>query len=280
MKKNKEFGKKVLEWGYKRLCGSKIGKIPGVPELFLIIASKIFDDIIQVDGQRLRLPIAFGFEGFLELYRTGKIEPHVTQLFCSLIREGMTVVDVGASFGYYTLLAAKRVGNSGLVFAFEPNPQSYEVLIENIKMNNWKNVKTFQLAISDRREEVILNIPKMGQTGSTFARRDNIVRKIRVKALPLDSFLELRKVDIVKIDVEGAELKVLRGMRNILREGRAKIICEIHPKQIASLGGSISEIMDILEKYEYDCYLINEKCEIIETSILSNEHAHYLFQRG
>ena len=164
--------------------------------------------------------------------------------------------------------------------AFEPNPQSYEVLIENIKMNNWKNVKTFQLAVSDRREEVILNIPKMGQTGSTFARRDNIVRKIRVKALPLDSFLELRKVDIVKIDVEGAELKVLRGMRNILREGRAKIICEIHPKQIVSLGGSISEIMDILEKYEYDCYLINEKCEIIETSILSNEHAHYLFQRG
>ncbi|RLE40084.1 hypothetical protein DRJ16_07505 [Candidatus Woesearchaeota archaeon] len=120
MRKCKLLGRRIIECGYKKLYGSGIGKVPGMTELFLTIASRFFDEVIQVDGQKFRLSIAFGFEGALELHRTGRIEPHVTQLFCSLIKEGMIVVDIGASLGYYTLLAAKRVGNSGTVFAFEP----------------------------------------------------------------------------------------------------------------------------------------------------------------
>jgi len=274
----KLLGRKITEWGYKKLYGSGIGKVPGVTELFLTIASRFFDEVIQVDGQKFRLSIAFGFEGALELHRTGRIEPHVTQLFCSLIKEGMIVVDVGASLGYYTLLAAKRVGKSGIVFAFEPYPLSYEILIKNIRMNNWRNVRTFQLAISDKEEEVMLNIPKMGQSGATFVNKGNIVRRIKVKAVPLDSFQELREADIVKIDVEGAELRVLKGMRSMLEKGEVKVICEVHPNKVSSLGDNVNEITNILKEHGYDIYLIKDGGEVAQSQIL-NRHAHYLFQK-
>jgi len=146
-------------------------------------------------------------------------------------------------------------------------------------MNRWKNVRTFQFAISDREGETMLNIPKMGQRGATFANRDNIAERIRVRTLPLDSFPELKRADVIKIDVEGAEVKVLRGMERIMERGKAKIICEVHPKQIACLGDNIAEIMDILNNYEYKTYLIRENGRVTEATI-SNERAHYLFRKG
>jgi len=276
--KLKEIGRKILKRGYNLLEGSGIGKIPGVTRIFLYISSLFFEEIIEVDGQKFRPSVAEGFGDTLEYITHGGIEPHVSSLFCSMLEKGMTVVDIGANIGYYTLLAAKRIGVRGQVISFEPDPFNYKRLVENVQMNGWNNVKAFQLAVSDFNGEKKLNIPKLGRSGSTFVIRSNIANSITVNTISLDSFLR-DSPDLIKIDVEGAELEVLRGMRNILAIGKVKLICEIHPALLSSLGYSTKEIEDLLKHYEYNIYLVKDDGSLLLMDKLLNRSAHYLFTK-
>lgn len=115
-------------------------------------------------------------------------------LFKSLLKKGMYVVDAGANSGWFTLNACHAVGERGKVFAFEPDEQNFKALTENIKLNQYTNVQAFQVALSAQ--------------------------------VQLNQFIN--KVDLINIDVEGAELAVLRGLKGILAQD-AKIICEVHP---------------------------------------------------
>ena len=200
---------KVIEKSFNSLQGTGIGRIPFVfrlgCRLIHLTGGKIYT---TVDGQRMSAIITP--QGFLLCHWDG-YEPNVTRLFCSLIREGMTVVDVGASIGYYTLLAAKRVGREGLVLAFEPDPYRFKALKENVEINAWKNVKVFQLAVSNKEEE------RKMESGESFVIKSR-KHVVTVKTVRLDTFLQTLQVDpdIIKIDVEGAELEVLMGMKDIL----------------------------------------------------------------
>lgn len=196
--KLEEIGRKTLERSFNLFEGSGVGKIPGVFRMFLYLKSIFFKSAI-VDGQILYLGNS-GPKTSWELYYEGVTEPHVTALFCSLIKEGMTVIDVGAFVGYYTLLAAKRVGDNGKVFAFEPAPSPFKLLLKNIEINGWGNIKPFQLAVSDKSEKRKFNIKAL--SGSSFAITKNIVDTITVNTISLDSFLQTDP-DMVKIDVEG-----------------------------------------------------------------------------
>ncbi len=195
--KLEEASRKILERGFNLFEGSGIGKIPGIFRMFLYLKSIFFKSAI-VEGQILYLDNC-GPKTSWELYYKGITEPHVTALFCSLIRERMAVVDVGACIGYYTLLVAKRIGEEGLVFAFEPAPDTFKSLLKNIKINSWNNIKAFQLAVSDKSEKRKFNISRLG--GSSSAITKNIVDTITVNTVSLD-FLQIDP-DIVKIDVEG-----------------------------------------------------------------------------
>jgi len=266
MFKLKEVSRKILSGIYNFFEGSGIGKIPGVFSIFLHISNFFLNGkTIEMNGQKFSLsndPVTN--KRIISYYYQGH-EPNVTSLFYSLVEKGMTVVDVGANFGYFTILAAKLVGNEGLVLAFEPEPTVYKALIKNIQVNNWNNVRPLQLAVGD------LN-------GKEFNISPNVNP---LETISLDSFLQT-DVDIVKIDVEGGELEVLRGMKNILAKGKVKIICEVHPAQLSSLGYSTKEIEELLRQYDYNIYLITEKREpklipIAET--LKEERRHYLFTK-
>jgi len=103
---------------------------------------------------------------------------------------------------------------------------------------------------------------------------------VSVESVSLDSIVE--DADVVKIDVEGGELEVLRGMKNLLAKGKVKgkvkIICEVHLTLLSSLGYSTQEITKLLSQYGYNIYLINEEGLIPITS-LTNEYGHYLFTK-
>lgn len=198
--KFKEDGQKILKCGFQLFEGTGIGKIPGVFRIFLYLKSFFFKSAI-VDEQILYLGNS-GPKTSWELYYKGVTEPPVTALFCSLIKKGMTVVDVGAFIGYYTLLAAKRVGDNGKVFAFEAAPNHFKLLLKNIEINGWNNIKAFQLAVSDKSGKRKFNVKAL--SGSSFASTENIVDTITVNTVSLGSFLQTNP-DIVKIDVEGGE---------------------------------------------------------------------------
>lgn len=145
-----------------------------------------------------------------------KYESGLVSLLETILSSGKVFVDVGANNGYFTLLASSLVGETGHVYAFEPGPRAYARLLENLHHHlPHPNVDARQLAVSDRvgTQELFLSAFEDG-LDSLVARTD---RSLRVAASTLDAELGDRRPDVVKIDVEGSELSVLRGMSGTLR---------------------------------------------------------------
>lgn len=175
---------------------------------------------------RLDLALMNDFLIFEQLGREGLYESETSRFFLTTVEPGQCFVDVGANNGYYTLLAASRVGPEGSVMSFEPNPEAFQRLTRNVELNRLKNVRTFQVALSDGTREGQLFCPAEGDGLSSLTPLPDS-RPIAIHELPFDSLPCPRRVDVVKIDVEGAELDVLKGMeRTVAANPRIKVVAE------------------------------------------------------
>ena len=183
----------------------------------------------QVDlGDRLGCDFYYGYNQ--ELFDS--------LLFLNLIDNGSTVIDVGANFGYYTVMSASKVAPTGRVYAFEPHKEAYELLNNNVKMNGFeKIVSCYNLCLGDKDGESDFYVSEessfssMGQT-----ERSNIIEKIKVPMRGLDSLskeLDFSKLDAIKIDVEGYEFIVLRGaLETVKRSQNLAIMMEVSAKNL------------------------------------------------
>lgn len=158
-----------------------------------------------------------------QLVAAGFWEKAITQAFLTRLKPGMTVVDVGANYGYYSLAAACQVGEKGRVYSFEPNPRTFEILKKNIEVN-WlgRIIRPQQLALLDSRKQVQLHVLRRFQGSSSLFPPELIPEPdppaeqwCSVEAVPLDEVVQ-EKVDLMKIDAEGSEPLALEGMREIL----------------------------------------------------------------
>jgi FkbM family methyltransferase len=151
----------------------------------------------------------------------GAWEPNISHHIARRLRPGRLFVDVGSNFGYYALLASKALGADGGVVAVEASPGIFERLNRNVARNGCANVRTVNAAASDREGELTIYAGPSFNTGATStieAWRHGEPEAV-VPALPLDAILtadELRRVCLVKIDVEGAELPILRRLRQTI----------------------------------------------------------------
>jgi FkbM family methyltransferase len=174
-------------------------------------------------------------------------------------KDGGIVVDVGAHYGRYSLIAAKRVGSKGKVIAIEADPNNFDMLNKNIKLNELskENVITLNYAASSNKSKVKLSIPEKtsGHTiySSIIPNRAPTEKFIEVNANTLDNLLPengilVEQVNWIKIDVEGAELEVLKGAANILSKSKdIALLIEIHNIED---GKTLYEpIMDLLNTY-------------------------------
>jgi FkbM family methyltransferase len=163
-----------------------------------------------------------------------------------LIRPGDTVVDVGANVGWYTLLASKRIGDSGRVIAFEPAPESRALLQRSIAANHLDNVTIEPKALSDKRGTLRLHIHKWNRGGNSVLDGPDREQTVEVEALPLDEYLANRdgEIGLIKIDVEGAEGLVLAGMKNILRRRRVRtLVVEFNPATCRRTGMDPEDVL-------------------------------------
>jgi FkbM family methyltransferase len=151
--------------------------------------------------------------------------------------EGDTVIDVGAHIGLYTLIAAKRVGSSGKVIAIEPDPDNFKILKKNILLNQLSNVEALECAVYSTKEKLKLFLPELerGRTifNTVMQDRAGISNNfLEVEANTLDNILNennIQRVNWIKIDVEGAELEVLKGAVNTLSSNKnITLVIEIH----------------------------------------------------
>jgi FkbM family methyltransferase len=161
----------------------------------------------------------------------GTYEPEQTRLFQDQVTAGATVLDVGAHVGYYTLLASVLVGPKGRVCAFEPNPENHEFLSRHVLLNGLTNVMVENAAVSNSNGTASFDFGTGSGTGRLAEHGVLDVRTVR-----LDEFCRERKVEpgFLKIDVEGAELEVLRGADEIIRSHHPVIFLSTHGAEVHS----------------------------------------------
>lgn len=189
-----------------------------------------------------------GSECYLDMTR-GTWEPEVTRLFESLLQPGMVVVDLGAHIGYFTLLAARKVGSTGKVYAFEPAPSNYALLVRNIALNGYDNIVPVQKAVSNQPGTATFYIHP-NQVGHSFY-PETLGRSktaITVETTTLDQFLAEQgwpPVQMVKMDIEGAEPAALAGMTEVLTRCKDLwLIFEYIPRILLRAGEDPRQLLE------------------------------------
>jgi FkbM family methyltransferase len=167
------------------------------------------------------------------------------------LRPGQTALDVGANIGLMTLLMARAVGPSGKVFAFEPGPRSFHILRNNIAANGYENVIAVNSVAGDRNTDTELQVCGTGESdnrAADVAADAKAYYRIRIKAIVLDDYLDGRRVDLAKIDVQGSEFKVLSGLRRTIAKNPAiQIIAEYGPGWLEAAGVSPNDYFALIE---------------------------------
>ena len=163
-------------------------------------------------------------------YLLGSHEPHLQKIIRDYVAVGDTVYDIGANVGYVSLCLAKRVGNSGLVIAFEPVPRNAAAFRENIRMNHLPNVQLVESAASGGSGEAVIRIAENLATASLVWHRNNpAATEVAINTVSIDELVEsgdLGYPKFVKIDVEGAEGSVLKGMHRTIAAARPILFVE------------------------------------------------------
>ena len=165
------------------------------------------------------------------------------------LKEGMNVIDAGANIGVYTVLAAEKVGNTGKVIAIEPEPKNYKQLLENIELNNFQNVIPKNIALLNHKgSEKLYLSSSPGSHSLIFHEDKNSYIEVPVKTIDkLLEELDIKKVDIIKIDAEGAEAPILKGAEKTLKiNPNLKIIVASY-----HYPSEIKEVQNILENKGY-----------------------------
>ena len=196
------------------------------------------------------------FRGFYEL-REAKI-------LKKILNSGDVFVDIGANIGWYTVLAGNIVGSQGKVIAFEPGSNIFAHLNRNVEINNFNNVVTENFAISDSNGEIVLSgvNGKNGGGASIVRNPDNYAEKSKetVKMVTFDNYVlnhAIGQIKLLKIDVEGAEMLVLKGMFETLKEGKIEnVLIEINDNHLIKLGSSSKEIFELLVNAGYAISMI------------------------
>ena len=190
----------------------------------------------------------------------------------SIAKEGMHVIDIGANIGIATVAIAKRIRRVGKLYSFEPVPEYFNILKDNVSSNGLENVKVYELAVTDQVGRVYFYQKELS-SGIVF---EEGAKKFEVPTTTIDRFLSAEKIgrtDLIHMDCEGSELLVLRGAEETLLKNKVKIFCEIHHDFLKQLGQSVEDIVQYLQGLEFQVQSVSlndlkvgnnfENCEYI-----------------
>jgi FkbM family methyltransferase len=178
------------------------------------------------------------------------------------VQPGMVVADIGANVGLYTYLLANCVGEHGLVHAFEPNPALFTSLETNCRTNRIANVRLHNVALGARDDTLTLMQARFNSGDGRLSRRDASTagggRSVPVR--PLDALFEGRPLDFVKIDVQGWEFEVIKGMRGQLAGSRPlRIYFEFWPAGLRPAGSEPAELLAFLRQHGFRLYRTEDR---------------------
>jgi len=220
------------------------------------------EEPLYVGGQRMFLASAGRYAS--PDMAMGVYEPGTTRLIERLLKPGDCVLDIGAHVGYYALLAARLVGSGGQVFAFEPEPENYALLVQNVALNGYRNITAVQRAVSDHAGagQLFLSTADNGRH-SLYRLEGSRGACVAVQTTTVDEFLAALgwpPVHFIKLDVEGGELAALSGMTGCLaRSPRIALIVEYCPWIMQALGTVPQRLPEALLKLGLESAVVSDR---------------------
>ncbi|MFD9789669.1 FkbM family methyltransferase [Streptomyces sp. NPDC059070] len=195
------------------------------------------------------------------LYMYGVWEPHMTTWLQRRLRPGDTFIDVGSNIGYYGVLASRLVGETGRVVAIEASPAFHRRVLQHARLNGCDNIRAINSAVSDRTQMlkfILASSRNMGAT-STVPYEGPAESTFEIEAHPLPEILapqEIANARVIKIDVEGAEGSVVRGLAPMLSKLRpdAEITVEVTPQRMQQLGDDVAELLATMQAHGFHTY--------------------------
>ena len=223
-----------------------------------ILTKTIYGQKIFCDASDISLTPHIIFDGYWEKW--------ITKIFLEHIHQGMHVLDIGANIGYYSLLAASKVGNKGSVTSFEANPQLADIIASNFSINGYLDFcKIKNIALYKEPTILEFNILKKHKGSSSIYITEDYaksyhdeIERIKINADCLDNIIASgTKVDFIKMDAEGAETDIICGAQRVLSENRdLKILMEWAPELIIGASGSIDILVDKIKQHKFSIYKI------------------------
>ena len=203
-------------------------------------------------GRTTRIPIL-----------TGEIDPAITALIKKNVHKGMIVFDLGANFGWFSLIFSKLVGSSGHVYTFEADPTLIKTINENVKLNKLDNVTVIPKAISNKSGISEFSLDETYDTRNQLDAKSPKGKVIKIETISLDEFCNengIKQVDFIKMDIEGSEPKAIKGMKKIiLSNPNLKIVTEFNQYAIKSVDSSPQEFLELLDEMGLEFKEIDEK---------------------
>ena len=192
---------------------------------------------------------------YLALHRLGMMGTEEKQLLARLISPGMQILDVGANIGLYALWMAKCAGDAGRVFTFEPVPQLFDCLVESCRRSGGPKVECLNLALGAADGSAVIYERAFNSGDGRMGASNRAAHEVRVEVRRLDNVLPGQRFDFIKIDAQGFELNVLRGMERALDVSRdAPIWFEYWPRGLAAAGTEPASLVAFLNHRGYRIY--------------------------
>jgi len=273
--------RKILLSLYKKLksvfSGKGLHKIFPIGMMHAFLIRRLKSDYAEVQGHKMFLDP----QDTLDLSLNGIYEPLETELVKREVRTGDIVLDLGANIGYFTLIFAKIVGEEGRVYAFEPDPKNFALLQKNVRANGYNNVTFVQKAVSNTTGSTKLFLCPDASDTRIYDPGDNRPT-IEIESVRLDDYFTGggRKIDFIKMDIQGAEGGALQGMAGLIKENRVKMVTEFWPKGLQGFGIDRDEFMRLLLHYGFKLYQIDDEKNSVDPADIPEIFRKYTVEKG
>ncbi len=240
------------------VSGHGLGRIKPLRSLYEFAFRLSRPSRVQVQGHKMWLDD----KDTLELATQEIYEPVETGIFMKQIRAGSVVLDIGANIGYYTLIAARQVGPQGRVYAFEPDPANFQLLKKNVEQNSYRNVVLVNKAVSSKTRTLRLFRSQTNRGDHRVYDSKDGRESVPIEAVALDDFFKKmdKKVQFIKMDIQGSEALALEGMRGLIRKNRSlKLVAEFEPRCLKACGSDPGKFLKNLGQLGFSVKEISEK---------------------
>jgi len=278
--------KKILRKVFKKtesvFSGKGLERNPLINASYKFLRSRLKSDFVEIDGNKMFLDPLDN----LRLSINKIYEEYETEVVKKIIKKGDTVLDLGANIGYYTLIFAKLVGDKGKVFAFEPEPNNFNLLKKNVEINSYQNVVLIPKAVSSKNGKHKLYIFDEDTGSHTLVANEKNQKYIEIDSVCLDDYLVKfdGKINFIKMDIEGFEGEAIKGMTSLLQKSeRIGILMEFAPYLIEEIGMKPDEYISLFTDPDWKIYFLNRRKkkttpanmkELWKKNVIKNK-AHY-----